>query len=138
MRLVVSSIKIEPAVKLETKHIAIGEVSMTLIMLIVFLCLGKFDYTVVLGSLLGGGYAVLNFFLMAMSVQRSVHKETPEQAKLVVQNSYTKRLLVLVVVVIIGIKVPYFHWVAVVLPQFFPRITIFIKTLPIFQRKGEE
>lgn len=111
---------------------------MTAVMLIVFLVLNKIDYTVLLGSLVGAGYAVLNFFLMGLAVQRSVLKKTPEEAKLVLQNSYTKRLLLLVAVVIIGIKVPYFNWITVVVPQFFPRITIFFKTLPIFQRKGEE
>ncbi|HBI64068.1 MAG TPA: hypothetical protein DDX51_02990 [Clostridiales bacterium] len=136
--MVVRNIKIEPAVKLETKHIAIGVVSMSVIMEIVFLVIGKFDYTVLLGNLLGGGFAILNFFLMALAVQRSVHRETPEEAKLVIQNSYTKRLLLLAAVVIAGIKLPYFHWVAVIIPLLFPRIVIFVKTLPIFQRKGEE
>lgn len=134
----VRNIKIEPAVKLETKHIAIGVVAMSLVMEIVFLVMGKFDYTVLLGNLLGGGYAILNFFLMAMAVQKSVHRDTPEEAKLVVQNSYTKRLLLLAAVLIAGFKLPYFYWVAVVIPLLFPRITIFVKTLPIFQRKGEE
>lgn len=134
----VRNIKIEPAVKLETKHIAIGVVAMSLVMEIVFLVMGKFDYTVLLGNLLGGGYAILNFLLMAMAVQKSVHRDTPEEAKLVVQNSYTKRLLLLAAVLIAGFKLPYFYWVAVVIPLLFPRITIFVKTLPIFQRKGEE
>ncbi len=136
--MVVREIKIEPAVKLETKHMAIGIVAMSVVMEIVFAVIGRFDYTVLLGNLLGGGFALLNFFLMALAVQRSVLKETPEESKLVIQNSYTKRLLLLVVVLIVGIKAPYFNWITVVIPQFFPRITIFIKTLPIFQRKEEE
>lgn len=133
----VRNIKIEPAVKHETKHIAIGEAVMCIIMVIVFALIGKFDYTVLLGSLLGGGFAVLNFFMMAMAVQKSVHRDLPEEAKLVIQNSYTRRLLLLVAVAIIGIKLPYFHWVAVLVPMVFPRITIAVKTLPIFQRKEE-
>lgn len=134
----VRNIKIEPAVKLETKHIAIGVAALSVVMELVFLVIGRFDYTVLLGNLLGGCYAVLNFFVMAMAVQKSVHRDTPEEAKLVIQNSYTKRLLVLAAVLIAGFKLPYFNWVAVVIPLFFPRITIFVKTLPIFQRKGEE
>lgn len=134
----VRNIKIEPAVKLETKHIAIGVAVMSVIMELVFLVIGKFDYTVLLGNLLGGGYAIFNFFLMALAVQKSIHRDTPEEAKLMIQNSYTKRLLLLVAVLIVGFKLPYFHWVAVAVPLLFPRITIFVKTLPIFQRKGEE
>lgn len=134
----VRNIKIEQAVKTETMHISVGVASMSVIMLIVFAVTGHFDYTVLLGTLLGGGFACLNFFLMAMAVQRSVSQGDPERARKITQSSYTKRLLLLVAVLIVGIKVPYFHWVATIVPLFFPRITIFIMTLPIFQRKGEE
>lgn len=137
-RLVVRNIKIEPAVKSESKRIAIGVLAMSVIMEVVFVVLGKFDYTVLLGNLLGGGWAIVNFFIMAMAVQKSVSKETPQEAKLVLQNSYTKRLLCLVAILLIGLKVEYFNWISVFIPQIFPRITIAIVKLPIFQRKEEE
>ncbi|MDO5547694.1 MAG: ATP synthase subunit I [Eubacteriales bacterium] len=132
------NIKIEQAVKTETKHIATGVGGMTVVLLLVFLVLGRFDYTVLLGALLGAGFAVLNFFLMAMAVQRSVTQGDPAKAKKITQSSYTKRLLLLAAVLVVGIKVPYFNWITTIVPLFFPRITIFIMTLPIFQRKGEE
>ena len=132
------NIKIEPAVKLESKRIAIGVLAMSVIMEIVFVVLGRFDYTVLLGNLLGGGWAILNFFLMALAVQKSVKKELPQEAKLVLQNSYTKRLLFSVAILLIGIKVEYFNWISVVIPLICPRITIAIIKLPIFQRKEEE
>ena len=136
--MVVRNIKIEPAVKLESKRIAIGVLAMSVIMEIVFVVLGRFDYTVLLGNLLGGGWAILNFFLMALAVQKSVKKELPQEAKLVLQNSYTKRLLFSVAILLIGIKVEYFNWISVVIPLICPRITIAIIKLPIFQRKEEE
>ena len=132
------NIKIEQAVKNETKHIGLGVGAMCVLMLVVFAVIGQFDYTVLLGTVLGGGFAVLNFFLMALAVQRSVSQRDPAKAKKITQSSYTKRLLLLAAVLVVGIKVPYFHWVATIVPLFFPRITIFIMTLPIFQRKGEE
>ena len=132
------NIKIEPAVKLESKRIAIGVLAMSVIMEIVFVVLGRFDYTVLLVNLLGVGWAILNFFLMALAVQKSVKKELPQEAKLVLQNSYTKRLLFSVAILLIGIKVEYFNWISVVIPLIFPRITIAIIKLPIFQRKEEE
>ncbi|MDD6610918.1 MAG: ATP synthase subunit I [Butyricicoccus sp.] len=134
----VRNIKIEPAVKLESKRIAIGVLAMSVIMEIVFVVLGRFDYTVLLGNLLGGGWAILNFFLMALAVQKSVKKDLPQEAKLVLQNSYTRRLLLSVAILLIGIKVEYFNWISVVIPLIFPRITIAIIKLPIFQRKEEE
>lgn len=134
----VRNIKIEQAVKTETKHISIGVVTMTVVLLLVFVVLGRFDYTVLLGALLGAGFAILNFFLMAMAVQRSVHQGDPEKAKKITQSSYTKRLLLTAAVLVVGVKVPYFNWITTILPLFFPRITISIMTLPIFRRKGEE
>ncbi len=134
----VRNIKIEQAVITETKHIGIGVGIMSVVMLVVFAVLGRFDYTVLLGTLLGGCYAVLNFFLMGLGVQRSVSQGDPEQAKKITQSSYTRRLLLTAVVLVIGVKVPYFNPVATILPLFFPRITIFFMTRPTFQRKGEK
>ena len=45
--------KIEPAVLAETKKVAAGTAVMTALMIAVFLILRKFDYTVILGALLG-------------------------------------------------------------------------------------
>ena len=60
--MVVRNIKIEPAVKHESRDIAIGVTVMSVIMVIFFAVIGKFDYTVLLGTLLGGGFAILEFF----------------------------------------------------------------------------
>ena len=40
--------------------------------------------------------------------------------------SYTLRLLLMAAVVIVGIQLPSIHWVAVVVPQIFPRLNIII------------
>ncbi len=127
--------KIEPAVIKETKHIGIGVASMSVGMLVLFAVAGAFDYRTVLGALLGGGFAVLNFFLMALSVQRSLQQDDPKAAKTITQNSYTRRLLLLAAVVALGIKLPWFHGLSVVVPMVFPRITILLMGLPVFQRK---
>lgn len=134
----VRNIKIEQAVITETKHIATGVGAMCVVMLAVFAVIGRFDYTVLLGAVLGGGFAVLNFFLMGLGVQRSVAMEDPNAAKKAMQSSYTKRLLLTAALLFVAVQVPYFNWVATILPLFFPRITIFFMTHPIFQRKGEK
>ena len=63
--------KIQPAVRTETVRIAMGTAFFSLVMLLVFALLDRLDVTVVFGTLLGAGAAVLNFFLMALSVQRA-------------------------------------------------------------------
>lgn len=93
---------------------------------------------VLLGAILGAGYAIGNFFMLGLAVQKAVATGDQTEAQKIIQGSYMKRMLCMVIVLIIAFKLPYFHWVSVVLPLIFPRITIFVKALPIFNRKGEE
>lgn len=153
--------KIQAPVRQETKKIAVGVMILSAVMLIVFAIIGRFDATVLWGTLLGGGYAVLNFFLMAMSVQHAAEQmdgvtlppeeeiaegeapapkeELPQQkaARSIVQRSYTIRLVLTALVAILAVKSPVFHAVPAILALFFPRIVIM--ALPLLQkiRKGE-
>lgn len=62
--------KIQPAVRKETRRIALGTGILSLMMILVFVLVRQFDYTVLLGAAWGTIAAVANFFLMALSVQR--------------------------------------------------------------------
>ena len=117
--------KLDPVVRKETLRIGLGTVLCTAAMLRVFFLIGKFDLTVLYGGLLGGGFAVLNFFLLGLSVQRTTSQEDAKKAQAKMQMSYTLRLLLMAAVVIVGIQLPCFHWVAVVIPLIFPRLIIF-------------
>ncbi len=144
-------IKVQPAVRTETLRIAAGTLILTLFMLAVFLIIGRFDLSVLLGALLGSAAAIGNFFLLGLSVQKAAetmngvklpsYEEaeagleegqeaeavvTPEtrQAKQRMQLSYTGRMLMLAAVGILGLTLPCFHAVATVLPFLFPRIVI--------------
>ena len=141
--------KIQPTVRQETLRIAKGTGILTVVMLLVFALLNKFDLTVLWGALLGGSAAVLNFFLLGLSVQKAADlmkgvefppepEETedgedapappppPEvtQAKQHMQISYTFRMILLAAVGILGLTLPCFHAVATVLPLLFPRLII--------------
>ena len=65
--------KVQPAVKKETKNVAIYTVVGVVVMWVGFLILHliwpekiPFDYRVILGGIGGGAVAVLNFFLMGI------------------------------------------------------------------------
>ena len=67
--------EIQPAVKKETKNVILYTVAGVVLMWIVFAVLHgimpdkiPFDYTVILGGIGGGIIAVLNFFLMGLTV----------------------------------------------------------------------
>ena len=116
--------KLQEAAKRETLHIAVGVLIFSCIMNGVFALLGRWDLTVLWGALLGGGFAVLNFILLALSVQKLAAETDEKKGKAWMQMSYQMRMIATVVVGIIGVSVPCFHWVAVLIPLLFPRITI--------------
>ena len=119
--------KLAPSIKKETGHIALGVLAGDAIMLVVFALLKRLDYTVVLGAVLGSAAAIGNFLLMAINLQKAM--EDPDRAKLLVQRSYTQRMLGMVIVMIAGFAAPCFHVVAVVIPFLLPSVTIKVMQL---------
>lgn len=133
--------KVQDAVKKETMHIAVGTLLLTAVMLLVFFVLGRLDQQVVLGAVLGSGFAILNFFVLGLSVQKSVASGNATRGKLMMTLSYSLRMLAMMGVVVLGLTLPYFSWVTVVLPQLFPRLTIAgMQLLGMYkpEKKGEE
>lgn len=126
--------KVEKIVAKETTYIAFWTLVLSVLMQAVFLFLHKWDYTVLLGNLWGGIISVLNFFCMGLFVQKAVSKDA-EEAKKIIKLSQSVRMLVLFVLVVIGVLLPCFSAISVVLPLFFSRIGIFVKA---FQIKSKE
>lgn len=58
----------------EVLLLAAGECAVCLIVCAVFLLLGKFDYTVLLGGLLGATVTVLNFLMLCISLNKAIDK----------------------------------------------------------------
>ena len=56
-----------------------GEIVTGIIIISVYLLIGKFDYTVITGALLGGLVTVLNFLFLAITVNRAVDKILAER-----------------------------------------------------------
>jgi len=67
--------KVDGTVRKETIYIAAAVLILSMLMQAVFLIIKRWDYTVLLGNLLGGGVAVLNFFLMGLTVQKATGEE---------------------------------------------------------------
>ena len=74
-----------------------------------------FDYTVITGVLLGFAGAALNFLFLALAVSKSVEKGEKD-AKNFVQATYTGRLLFMALIIVLGIKLPYFNGYTIVIP----------------------
>ncbi len=128
--------KPDKTVRKETGILLLGTLILCGVMCGIFALARKFDYTVVTGALLGGLASVLNFFLMALTVQSAVGKE-PDMAKKKIQLSYTVRMFALVVVLGVGVYLPYFHWLAVLASALFPRITILVRSIVLKKQEAD-
>ena len=133
---------IQPAVRKETRHVAIGTGICVVLMWVVFAILHAvtpeqipFDYTVILGGLGGGIIAVLNFFLMGLTVQKVVSLEDEGQARNKMKASYSQRMLLQLLWGIAAIAAPRFQFAAGLLPLLFPNIVI--KTMGILGTKKQ-
>lgn len=146
--------KVQETIRRETSKIGIGTVILTGVMLLIFALLGKMDYTVILGALLGCVVAVLDFFLLGLTVQSAAELqatvptaprseddeeqqpvETEEQRAVSkqirqkMQMSQMGRMLMMVVCGGLGALAPCFNLIATVLPLLFPKTVIYARTL---------
>ena len=118
--------KIDKVVLKETKYIALFTIILSVLMQSVFLIIGKWTIAHLLGNILGAFAAVLNFFLMGITVQNAVVKEEKE-AKDLMKISHTLRLFMMFFFALIGYLVPVFNLLAVIIPYLFPRIGVMIR-----------
>ena len=123
--------KVQPAVKKETKNVAIYTVVGVVVMWVGFLILHliwpekiPFDYRVILGGIGGGAVAVLNFFLMGMAVQKAVSETDEAGAKRRMQASYSQRNLMQMLWAVLAIVLPCFQFAAGILPLLIPGTVI--------------
>ena len=124
--------KIDPVVRKETAFMAAWTLIFSAILQAVFLVIGKWNYTVLLGNLLSAATVILNFLGMGITVQNAVEKEEKE-AKQAMKASGMIRTLFLFVVAAIGVLLPVFSNWTVLIPLFFPRIIVTIR--PLWDKK---
>ena len=127
--------KIDPIVIKETTYIFTVSVIFSMLMEAVFLIVKAWDYTVLLGNLLGLVAVTLNFLLMGITVQNAVTKEEKD-AKSLMKLSQSGRLFMMFAFALVGYLVPVFNEIAVVVPFLFPRIAIMLR--PLFKKRGDK
>lgn len=125
-------VRVSKTIWRETAYIALFTAALSVLMQIVYIVIGKWNYTVLLGNLLSGGAAVLNFFLMGLTVQSAVEKEE-KQARNTVRISQSLRMVMLFAAAAVGVGLPCFDTVASIVPLFFPRIAAAAR--PLFNKK---
>lgn len=122
----------------ETALLGAGELVCAAAMVGIFAMLGYFDYTVILGAIIGVLLAVGNFFFMAIVSNTAADKAMEQDVKAgkaVVKMSYSMRLLVIGVLLFVFAKSGHCNLIALVCPLFFvfPIITV----IEFFRKSGE-
>ena len=127
--------KLEPESRKQLLRIAGGTAICTAAMWVLFAALHlvgwvRFDYTVVLASLVGAVVAIGNFAGICFVVQKIIDEPDEKKRKATLQLSYNSRMLLQAVWVVVAIAAPCFQPFAGVLPLFCPRNTIYHLQIP--------
>lgn len=117
--------------------IAVGSLLLMCIMQVLFGVFGYFSYKSLLGGLIGVGTAVLNFGLLALTLELSLGKGS-KRAQGYMGMSYLLRLALIAVIVVLSIRSNHINYLAVVIPLIFPRIVIMVLNLSNSKKDKKE
>ena len=117
----------------ETRHLVIGLLIVSVITNFIFAGLGKWDYTVVTGALLGTLAATLNFFLLGLTVQQAT--EQTKNPKQYAHRTYAIRMLLMMGLLVCGILLPWFNAVATIVPVLMETPVILILKLVLGRKE---
>lgn len=121
--------KIDKVVLKETAFVGAWILIFSAIMEAVFLIIGKWDYTVLLGNLLSGVMGTVNMLLLGMTVQKALAGGDPKRAATMMKVSQLLRLLLVAGVCILGATLDCFNLWATLIPLLFPRISMIIRQI---------
>ena len=97
---------------------------LTAVLNLLFLIFSRWDYTVLLGSLLGLFITTVFYYSICVSVPKALSYGDAELAQKSIRASRSVRTIVMAVGLIIAIKVPIFNMWAAMIPLLFTRISI--------------
>ena len=113
----------------ETKRIAIGCGICLAIMLAVYILIGKFSVGVLLGGIIGTGYAVFNFFQLGMTIQKATATMNPDLAAKQMRTSYSIRMAGLFLICAACFLIPFLEGIPCMIAMLFPRLTILVLSM---------
>lgn len=153
-----SAVKKSKIPKQETFTLIIGELIVSLIVAAVFLLIGRFDVTVLLGVILGSAVTVFNFLFLSVSVNKVIDKYLEEdklrtdgrteeenqkfvnEHAMAIQNATTRSFMIRTVSMLAALVAAFltelFNPIATVIPLLMLRPMLYV--LELIKRKGEK
>lgn len=128
-------VKPDKTVIKETAFMAVFSLIGSVLMQAVYLIIGKWTLPALYGNLLGFAAAILNFFLMGLSVQYSCSKDEKQAANFM-KLSQVLRMFMLFGVAVLGATLKCFSVVTVLIPLYFPRIAVMFRQSFMKKRNG--
>lgn len=116
-----------PVIK-ETIQIAKGTAILVLCSLIVCIFTNAFNLPMILGFLIGGVYAVFNFYRLGKSIENML-KMPPAKAQTYMTGQYFVRLFTTGLVIFIGFKVDFINYFGIIISLIFPKLTLFFSEI---------
>ena len=141
---------------IDALYLAIGEIIVAVLVSLGFLIVGRFDFTVLSGSILGGIVTVGNFLILSFSINRAINKfiddrgnkemseeEIAEFAKknsIKVQNAITKsyflRTTLMIGALVLAFLTGFFNTLATLVPLLMYKPLIYATNF-IKKKRGE-
>ena len=117
--------KLQQRIEKETMRVAVGTTILLVVMLAVYAVLGKFTVGVLLGGLLGSAYAIFNFFMLGMTLQKAASMTDQQMAHMKVRSSYSTRMIGMLILAVVAFALPFVEGIPCLIALLFPRATIF-------------
>lgn len=121
----------------EVNYVTKGVIVYDLIVIILLLITSTFDKPMFLGLLFGTLIAILNFRLLAITINKSVTMPV-SKAQIYSSAQYMMRMLITGVVIFVSVKAPYLHVIGVAIGLLSPKFVILAKALLIDKLKRKE
>ena len=129
--------KLNNAIRRELVFVAAGLAVGDALICAVFALLHKFDYTVPLGAVWGSALAFLNVYLLALRVQKVADSEDADKkiAQNRLRSSYFGRMMLMVFAIVVGVIVPWFHYISALIPFLIPQPVMMLRRAIVTARE---
>ena len=122
--------KLNNAIRRELVFVAAGLAVGDALICAVFALLHKFDYTVPLGAVWGSAFAFLNVYLLAL--REDADKKIAQNR---LRSSYFGRMMLMVFAIVVGVIVPWFHYISALIPFLIPQPVMMLRRAIVTARE---
>lgn len=121
----------------EVKTITLGVPIFDIVAIIILILISKFSIPMVIGIIFGSVIALLNFRLLALTLEKAVDLP-PGKAQAHTGIRYIIRLTITAAALIVSVRNPHLHIIGTAIGLISTQVVIFIKTLVTSKFKRKE